>query len=94
MTTTTSNANATVKVRAVVLDDSLVPVGMGLEQEVLLSDFFATGPAATTTTAGVVKQAAFIAQVAVPFADLTAAANAHNALLTALKNAGVMKPTA
>jgi hypothetical protein len=51
-------------------------------------------PEATTTQEGTVKQAVFIAQVAVPFADLTAAATAHNALLTALKNAGVMKPTA
>lgn len=50
-------------------------------------------PEATPTVEGTVKQAVFIAQVAVPFADLTAAATAHNALLTALKNAGVMKPT-
>lgn len=48
---------------------------------------------ATTAVNGTVKQAAFIAQVTVPFADLTAAATAHNALLTALKTAGVMKPT-
>lgn len=34
--------------------------------------------------------AANIAAVAVPFADLTAAANAHNALLAALKTAGLM----
>lgn len=34
--------------------------------------------------------AANIAAVAVPFADLTAAANAHNALLSALKAAGLM----
>lgn len=47
-------------------------------------------PEATTTTEGTVKQAAFIDSVAVPFADLTAAATAHNALLTALKAAGVM----
>lgn len=47
-------------------------------------------PEATPTVEGTVKQAAFIAQVAVPFADLTAAATAHNALLTALKNAGIM----
>lgn len=51
-------------------------------------------PEATPTVEGTVKQAVFIAQVTVPFADLTAAATAHNALLTALKNAGVMKPTA
>ncbi|MNM79036.1 hypothetical protein D3C81_909570 [compost metagenome] len=92
MTTTTSNANATVKVRAVVLDGSSNPVGMGLEQEVPLSDFFGS-VAATTTQEGAMLQAVHIAQVAVPFADLTAAATAHNALLTALKNAGIMDPT-
>lgn len=36
------------------------------------------------------EPAANIAAVAVPFADLTAAANAHNALLAALKTAGLM----
>jgi len=33
---------------------------------------------------------AFIAQVASPFASLTVAADAHNALLTALKASGAM----
>lgn len=47
-------------------------------------------PSATTTTTGAVKQAAFVAAAAVPFADLTAAANAFNALRTALINAGVL----
>lgn len=37
-----------------------------------------------------ITPAANIAAVAVPFADLTAAANAHNALLAALKAAGLM----
>jgi hypothetical protein len=46
--------------------------------------------AATATTNGTVKQAANIAAVSVPFADLTAAANAHNALLAAMKTAGLM----
>jgi hypothetical protein len=49
-----------------------------------------TVPNATTATAGIVKQAAHIANSAVPFADLTAAANAHNALLAALQTAGLM----
>ena len=49
-----------------------------------------TGSAATATTNGTVKQAANIAAVSVPFADLTAAANAHNALLAAMKTAGLM----
>lgn len=47
-------------------------------------------PAATTTTFGTVKQAAHIANAAVPFADLTAAANAYNALLAAMQAAGQM----
>lgn len=47
-------------------------------------------PNATTSTAGVVKQAIHIANAAVPFADLTAAATAYNNLLTALQNANLM----
>lgn len=35
-------------------------------------------------------QAAVVAAAAVPFADLTAAANKVNEILTALKNAGLM----
>lgn len=35
-------------------------------------------------------QAALVAAAAVPFADLTAAANKVNEILTALKNAGLM----
>lgn len=53
----------------------------------------AAGPAATTTTAGTVKKAANVPAAAVPFADLTAAANAYNALRTALINAGIMSAT-
>lgn len=45
---------------------------------------------ATLTTAGTVKKGAFVAAAAVPFADLTAAANAYNALRTSLINAGVL----
>jgi hypothetical protein len=47
-------------------------------------------PVATETTFGVVKQSANVADAAVPFADLTAAANAYNALLAALQAAGLM----
>lgn len=47
-------------------------------------------PEATTTVEGTVKQAANVAAAAVPFADLTAAANAYNALRTSLINAGIM----
>jgi hypothetical protein len=49
-----------------------------------------TVPASTTATAGVAKQAVHIANVTVPFADLTAAANAYNALLAGLQSAGLM----
>ena len=50
----------------------------------------APAPVATETVAGVVKKADNVAAAAVPFADLTAAANAYNALRTALINAGIM----
>lgn len=50
-------------------------------------------PAATKTVAGIVKQAANVPAAAVPFADLTAAANAYNALRTALINADLMSAT-
>lgn len=53
----------------------------------------AASPAATTTTAGTVKKAALVPAAAVPFADLTAAANAYNALRTSLINAGIMSAT-
>jgi predicted RNase H-like nuclease (RuvC/YqgF family) len=50
-------------------------------------------PAATLTVNGTVKKAALVPVATVPFADLTAAANAYNALRTALINAGVMSAT-
>ncbi len=50
-------------------------------------------PIATTLLPGaLLKRGAAIANVAVPFADLTAAANAHNALLAQLRAAGVIAP--
>lgn len=49
-----------------------------------------TVPAATTATAGIVKQSTHIAAATVPFADLSAAATAYNALLTAMQTAGLM----
>lgn len=48
-------------------------------------------PAATTTVRGSVLRQAAPAAAPVPFADLTAAANAYNALRTALINAGVLQ---
>jgi hypothetical protein len=50
----------------------------------------ATVPAASTSTAGIAKQAAHIANAASPFASLTVAADAYNALLAALQTAGIM----
>jgi len=50
----------------------------------------ATVPNSSTATAGIAKQAVHIANVAVPFADLTAAANSFNGLLAALQTAGLM----
>lgn len=50
-------------------------------------------PLASTTVAGIVKKAAAVPAAAVPFADLTAAANAYNALRTSLINAGVLSST-
>lgn len=47
-------------------------------------------PLATETVAGIVKRADNVPAAAVPFADLTAAANAYNALRTSLINAGIM----
>jgi hypothetical protein len=64
--------------------------GNGGKATVKISEINAAASAATTTTAGTVKQAAHIANATVPFADLTAAANAYNALLAALQTAGQM----
>ena len=46
-------------------------------------------PAATTTVNGTVKKAATVAAIT-PAADGTTAGTAVNAILTALKNAGIM----
>ena len=48
-------------------------------------------PAASTTVRGGVLKVSAPAAAAVPFADLTAAANAYNAMRTALINAGVFQ---
>jgi len=62
-----------------------------------LNELLAAGTlvsAATLTVNGTVKKAAFVAAAPVPFADLTAAANAYNALRTSLINAGHLAATA
>lgn len=53
-------------------------------------DDAAAGTPATSTTAGTVKQGATVPAAAVPFASLTDAANAYNALRTSLRNAGII----
>ena len=55
-----------------------------------IDDGGATVPAATTATAGTVKQITFTAQQSPAFADLTAVTTAYNALLTKLIAAGIM----
>lgn len=49
-------------------------------------------PAATATQAGAVKRGVAVANGAVPFADLTAAANKVNELLASLRTAGIIAP--
>lgn len=65
----------------------------GLEERVTLTDFMKLLPAAGAAVAGtqvlVTRQTA-PAAAPVPFADLTAAANAYNTLRTALIAAGVL----
>lgn len=65
----------------------------GLEERVTLAAFVGLLPPAGASVAGtqvmVTRQTA-PAAAAVPFADLTAAANSFNALRTALINAGVL----
>lgn len=76
-----------IKVRRVITEDGKTT--NGVEELLPLGEVFA-GSTATTTQAGPVRQAAFIAAAPVPFADLTAAANYVNSLRTALINAGLM----
>ena len=65
----------------------------GLEERITLNQFMSLLPAAGAQVAGsqvlVTRQTA-PAAAAVPFADLTAAANSFNALRTALIAAGVL----
>lgn len=62
---------------------------LGLPEQQTLAQVQA-GSAATLTAQGSVLKGAFVAAAAVPFADLTAAANSFNALRTSLINAGVI----
>lgn len=63
----------------------------GVEEKITLSAFMASvGVAAAAGASGAVIRTAAPAAAAVPFADLTAAANSFNALRTALIAAGVL----
>ncbi len=61
----------------------------GLPKDTPISEIL-SGAAATTTEAGSMLQAAFVADGAVPYADLTAAANHVNSILASLQAAGIM----
>lgn len=80
-------ASDLVKIRRVITEDGKTT--NGVEELLTLGEVFG-GATATATTAGAVRQAGVVAPAAVPFADLTAAANKVNEILTALKAAGVM----
>lgn len=86
----TDSPESLVKVIPVVKTDTNGEVTTGVEMKVPLSQFTAGLAPATLTAKGVVNQGAFVAAADVPFADLTAAANAFNALRTSLINAGVL----
>jgi hypothetical protein len=86
----TDNPESLVKITPVTKTDTNGTISHGVEMFVPLSEFTGQLPAASLTTGGTVKQGAFVAAAAVPFADLTAAANSFNALRTSLINAGVI----
>lgn len=78
-----------VKVQKVIVDATNGDT-MGLEEPVTLADFQALLPAGAAGAATQVIAQTAPAAAAVPFADLTAAANSFNALRTALINAQVL----
>jgi hypothetical protein len=80
-----------VKVRPVIVQDveEVETTTLGMEVEVPVSTLLTDSPA-TETTAGTVLQAEFVANGAVPYADLTAAANHVNSILASLQAAGIM----
>lgn len=85
-------ATDTVKVQKVITDATNGNT-MGLEETVTLSDFIAILPPAGSAVAGtqvIATRTTAPAAAAVPFADLTAAANSFNALRTALIASGVL----
>ena len=80
-----------VSVRKIYTDPVSGVTNNGVAENVNLTDFLAllpTAPAAGAAT--VVTRTAAPAAAAVPFADLTAAANSFNSLRTALITAGVL----
>lgn len=81
-------ANDTVLVQKQTLES---PSTQGVEQKVTLTEFMALLPtAAAAGSVTAVTRTTAPAAAAVPFADLTAAANSFNALRTALIASGVL----
>lgn len=68
-----------------IVKDGNNQVSHGVPMKMTLAEF---GAAMSST--GSLPQAANVAAAAVPFADLTAAANKVNEIITALKNANLM----
>lgn len=81
----------TVKIQKIYTDNGITNLGM--EERVSIADFLGlanlSASAIGTATAAITQTAP--AAAAVPFADLTAAANAFNSLRTALIAARVLK---
>lgn len=80
----TLDPDSLVVITPVVKDGSTI-VSHGVPFKMTLAEF---GAALTST--GSIPKAANVAAAAVPFADLTAAANKVNEIITALKNANLM----
>lgn len=86
----TLDPDSLVKITPIVKDANN-QVSHGVAFYMTLAEFSAGAlPPAALATRGVVQQGVFVAAAAVPFADLTAAANAFNNLRTSLINAGVL----
>lgn len=80
-----------VSVRKIYTDPVSSVTNNGVPENVSLADFLLLLPAAAAAgNVGVITRQTAPAAAAVPFADLTAAANSFNALRTALIAAGVL----
>ena len=84
-------ANDTVKLQKIYTEAGIDTIGV--EERTTLAQLLAALPAAGSSVAGtqvIVTRQTAPAAAAVPFADLTAAANSFNTLRTALIAAGVL----